>query len=215
MPTLGEVEPLIYQVIKGRRSVRKYLKEDVPEDALGRALEAATWAPSAHNAQPWRFIVIKDESIKHELAKSMAKEWDKDLAADGLPLKERERLTRSSIERLTEAPILILACSTMKAMHAYPDERRMAAERTMAVQSVAAAVQNLLLALHVEGLGACWICAPLFCQDVVREALRIPKDVEPQALITVGRPAESPKPPSRRPLGDIVHLNRWGTRWEG
>jgi F420 biosynthesis protein FbiB-like protein len=89
-------------------------------------------------------------------------------------------------------------------MDYYPDARRQAAERLMAVQSVAMAVQNLLLAAHAEGLGACWMCAPLFCPDAVRSALSLPEDWEPQALVTLGYPGGPGKVPVRRPLADLV-----------
>jgi F420 biosynthesis protein FbiB-like protein len=84
-------------------------------------------------------------------------------------------------------------------MDRYPDPERSAAERLMAVQSTALAVQNLLLAAHAEGLGACWMCAPLFCPDVVSAQLNLPEDWEPQALITIGYPAEQ-KQSARQPL---------------
>jgi len=99
---------------------------------------------------------------------------------------------------------------TMEDMDSYPDERRQRAERTMAIQSVAASVQNFLLAASALGLGACWYCAPLFCPDVVREILGIPEGVEPQALIAVGYPNEEPEPPPRKPLEEVVYLERWG-----
>ena len=94
-------------------------------------------------------------------------------------------------------------------MDRYPDEKRSQAEHIMAVQSVAAAIQNILLAVHAEGLGACWCCAPLFCQEAVRRVLKLPPTLEPQALITIGPPAESPPPPSRHPLKRIM---RYGNK---
>jgi len=68
----------------------------------------------------------------------------------------------------------------------------------------------MLLAAHGEGLGSCWFCAPLFCQDVVRKTLKIPKHAYPQALITLGYPANKPNPPPRKPLEDIVDQDFWG-----
>jgi len=191
------------QAIRGRRTVRRFLRRPVGKKFLERILEAATWAPSAHNAQPWRFYVLTDPDVKRRLAEEMAKAWERDLEGDGVPPEERRSLTSESVERITGAPVAVLACMTMMDMDRYPDERRMTAERTMAVQSVAAAVQNMLLAAHGLGLGACWMCAPLFCPDVVRRVLGMPKDVEPQALILVGYPAEEPEPPRRKPLSEV------------
>jgi F420 biosynthesis protein FbiB-like protein len=95
-------------------------------------------------------------------------------------------------------------CLTIAEMDVYPDRRRKKAEFVMAVQSAALAAQNLLLAAHAEGLGACWLCAPLFCPEAVRAALDLPADWEPQALITLGYPAEAGKPAVRKPLAEVV-----------
>jgi nitroreductase len=91
-------------------------------------------------------------------------------------------------------------------MDSYPDTRRKKAEYTMAVQSVAMAVQNLLLAAHAEGLGACWMCAPLFCPEAVREALALSEDWEAQAVITLGAPAGAGtlRAASRRSLAEVA-----------
>lgn len=196
--------------VKARRSIHKYLPREVSNNVVQNVLEAATWAPSAHNAQPWRFIVIADQKVKQRLAEAMADEWDKDLFKDGLPSEDRERLTRASVKQFTEPPILIMACLTMEDMDAYPDERRQKAEYVMAIQSVATSIQNLLLAAHAEGLGACWFCAPLFCPEKVREVLGAPENIQPQALITLGYPAEKPEPPLRNPLKTVMFRNHWG-----
>ncbi len=190
--------------------MRRYLSTEVSNSVLQRVLDAARWAPSAHNAQPWRFIVVKHLNVKRRLAEAMASEWNKDLHKDGTLPEECERLIKASIKRFTNPPILIVACLTMNGMDKYPDERRQEAEYVMAIQSVAVAIQNILLAAHAEGLGTCWFCAPLFCPEVVRETLGIPKDIRPQVLITLGYPAERPKAPPRKPLESLVYQNRWG-----
>ncbi len=91
-------------------------------------------------------------------------------------------------------------------MDRYPDARRSDAEYIMAVQSTAMATQNVLLAAHAEGLGACWMCAPLFCQEQVRTVLAMPDDWEPQALLTLGYPARPGKLKARRTLTDFVQF---------
>lgn len=176
-------------IIESRRSVRRYLSRPVPDALIERLLRAATWAPSAHNRQPWRFIVVKTPEARARLVEQMAARWRTDLAADGLPAEAIERQVSRSRERMGAAPALIVLCMTMADMDQYPDLRRQTHERTMAVQGVAMAGQNLLLMAHAEGLGACWMCAPLFCPDVVRAALRLPEDYEPLGLITLGYPA--------------------------
>ena len=75
-----------------------------------------------------------------------------------------------------------------------------------------AAIQNMLLVAHSKNLGACWFCAPIFCKETVRQVLKIPEDVEPQALIAIGYPAEKPRVPNRKPLQDYAFLGCWGKK---
>jgi len=199
----------IIGLLKNRRSIREYTPKNVSEKVLDRILEAAMWAPSAHNAQPWRFIVIRDSVLKLKLAEAMARRWKRDLAKNGVSEKDSENLAKASVERFSSAPIVIVSCLTMVEMNHYPDKRRQRIESIMAVQSVAAAIENILLAAHAMGLGACCFCAPLFCPETVRKVLKLPPDFEPQALITLGYPAERPLPPPRKPLKEIAHLNGW------
>ncbi len=199
----------IEQAIKERRSIRKYSQHPIPNEVLRKILEAAAWAPSAHNAQPWRFIIITSVEKKRSLAEAMAKPWLQDLKRDGEPLETRSNLTDASVERFANAPALVLACLTLEDMLRYPDEKRQKSERDLAVQSLGAAIQNLLLAAHAMQLSACWYCAPAFCKEAVKQELKIPREVEPQALITLGYPAEHPKAPPRKPLDHVVSAEEW------
>ena len=194
----------LFEAIHSRRSIRRYRPEPVPQGLIVRLLEAACWAPSAHNRQPWRFTVIADAEVKERLARAMGARLRADLERDGLPPEVIEKDVARSYVRITGAPVVILVALTLADMDVYPDPRRSQAEWTMAVQSVAMAVQNLLLAAHAEGLGACWMCAPLFCPDAVKAALDLPEDWQPQALITLGYPAEVPKEKGRAPLASRV-----------
>jgi coenzyme F420-0:L-glutamate ligase/coenzyme F420-1:gamma-L-glutamate ligase len=200
----------VLDLIKERRSIRKYSPRKVEGNVLREVLEATGWAPSAHNAQPWRFIVLIDDSLKQELAEVMADAWKLDMTKDGVPADLGETTVAASVERFTHAPVLIVACLTMNDMRAYADEARQECERDLAVQSLGAAVQNMLLAAQVEGLGACWFCAPIFCKETVQQVLKLPVDVEPQALITLGYPAEKPDAPCRKPLETFAYRDCWG-----
>lgn len=199
----------VLNLFRSRRSIRKYSTKEVSNRVLLRILEAARWAPSAHNAQPWHFITVREPAVKRELAEAMASRWNRDMSKNGVPEEKRDGLVKKSVERFTKAPIVVVACLTMEDMDRYPDRRRQKIEYTMAVQSVAAAVENMLLAAYAEGLGSCWFCAPLFCGSAVRRVLKIPTHVKPQALITMGYPISKPPPPSRKPLGEMVHQDRW------
>lgn len=194
---------VLYHIIRGRRSIRHYTNQRVERALVERLLTAAIWAPSAHNRQPWRFTVIDDSATRERLADAMNAVLRADLAADRLPADQIEAHAARRQARLTRAPLLILLSMTMTNMHAYSDKKRRRAEWIMATQSLALAGQNLLLAAHAEGLGACWLCAPLFCPDVVRDTLGLPADWEPQAFISLGWPAEAPAQ-GREPLDTRV-----------
>ena len=156
-----------------------------------RILTAATWAPSAHNRQPWRFCVIESQSAKLALSEAMAARWRRDLAGDSADPDFIERRVSISHARITGAAALVVTAVSMEEMDFYPDPVRAEAEWLMAVQSTALACQNLLLTAHHYGLGGCWMCAPLFVPDTVRGILNLPETWHPQALITLGYPAET------------------------
>ena len=190
--------------VGGRRSIRRYLPLPVARDVVDSLLEAATAAPSAHNRQPWRFLVIERPSAKQELARVMAERLRLDRTRDGDTPEDIEADVSRSVARITGAPIVIVVCLTMADMDRYSDERRARAEYLMAVQGTAMAAHNLLLAAHAAGLGACWMCAPLFCPDAVRSAFGLAPDWEPQAIVTLGYPAERGKPFRRRPVAGLI-----------
>ena len=187
----------LIDIIHTRRSIRRYLDRPVPPALIDQLLEAATWAPSAHNRQPWRFVVIETAAVKAQLADRMGERLKADRLRDGDPLEVIERDVQRSRTRIVSAPIVIVACLSMIDMDHYPDDRRNTLERTLATQSVANAVQNLLLTAHDLGLGACWMCAPLFVPDIVRDVLNLPDDWDAQVMITLGYPADAGKSKGR------------------
>ncbi len=178
-------------VVFQRRSIRRYRPDVVPRNVIESLLQAAIWSPSAHNRQPWRFGVIETVAQKEVLAQAMGTRLRRDLQADGVPAVVVEADAGRSYSRITQSPVLIVLCLSMVDMDVYTDEKRNLNEYLMAVQSVAMAGQNILLAAHDAGLGACWMCAPLFCPDVVSATLNLPDDWQPQALLTLGYPAET------------------------
>ena len=180
----------LLRLIRERRSLRSYGAEPVPSEYIAQILEAGIWAPSAHNRQPWRFVVIRQTETKVRLAREMGARLRRDLAADGVPQAVIDDDAERSFRRITEAPLLLLLCMSVQDMDVYGDERRNAHESTMAQQSAAMAGQNILLMAASLGLGACWMCAPLFCQDLVAAVLELPADWQPQGLITLGFPAQ-------------------------
>jgi len=202
--SLRQVQAKLSTMISRRRSVRRYLQLPVNQAAIERMLVAATLAPSAHNRQPWRFAVVEDADLKDKLAKAMGQRLRADRLADGDKPKDIDGDIVRSYARITEAPVVILACVDTSDMDAYPDDRRRTAEHLMAAQSTAMAVQNLLLAAQAEGFGACIMCAPLFCPDTVADALRLPNGWQAQMLVTIGVPASTGKTRPRLPLEKMV-----------
>ena len=180
-----------------RRSIRRYLDQPVPPELIDQLLVAATRAPSSHNSQPWRFAVITTSDVKSQLAERMGERLRADRLRDADRVEEIDRDVARSRERITSAPVIIVVClSTSDLSDQY--------ERLMAIQSVAASIQNLLLAAHDAGLGACWMAAPLYCPDVIREVLQLPDDWDAQALITIGYPADEGKPRGRIDFREIT-----------
>jgi len=162
------------------------------------------WAPSAHGRQPWRWVVVTQPEAKDRLARAMGARLRADRLAEGDAPEAIEAVLARSYGRLTAAPVLVVACSTLAGLEIAPGSRQWRAEQAMAMQSVAAAIENLLLAAQAAGLGACWICAPLFCPEAVREALALPEDWEAQALVTLGFAAETKAPSPRLSMDQVV-----------
>ena len=101
----------IFSLIKDRRSIRKYQNKPVPQDLIEEVLVAAGWAPSAHNAQSWRFLVLTEESTKRELAETMAESWAADMSKDGVKIEEE--VIKVRVQRFASAPVLIATSITL------------------------------------------------------------------------------------------------------
>jgi nitroreductase len=167
----------VFEAIQGRRSIRAFESREVPEELVERLIEAARWAPSAGNIQPWEFIIVRKQEIKRKLAEAA--------------------LWQSFIE---EAPVVIVVCADeVRSTQGYG----MRGKTLYCIQDTAAAIQNIHLAAYSMGLGTCWVSA--FREDEARKVLKTPAGIRPVAIIPVGYPAETPSPRSRRPLKQIVH----------
>jgi F420 biosynthesis protein FbiB-like protein len=197
----------LHQFLKSRRSIRRFKTQPVPDSVIQNILSTATFAPSAHHRQPWRFVVLTDSSVKAKLAGAMAQDFEHDLARDGLSPEKIEAQIKRSKDRITSAPAAILLCLDMSEMDSYPDEKRSKAEYIMAVQSVAAAGLQLLLAAHAEGVGGVWACWPLFARQTIRRTLNLCESWEPQGMFFVGYPEDIPEARQRKSLQDIVQFN--------
>ncbi len=166
----------LLEVIKSRRSVRSFKGDDVSEENINKLLEAAIYAPTAGNVQPWRFIVVKN-------------------------LKAKKNLAVSALNQLwmTQAPVIIVVCANLTRAERFYSER---GRDLYCIQDTAAAVQNILLTAVSLGLGGCWVGA--FSEARVAKILELPSELRPLALIPVGYPREEPQPSSRFKLAEAV-----------
>jgi nitroreductase len=166
----------VLQCIQNRRSVRAYLKDDIPRTTIMQILTAAIAAPSAGNAQCWFFYVVRDKNYRTALSE----------AALGQ-------------QCVAQAPVVIVVCADIKrAAESY----RSRGETLYCFQDTAAAIQNMLLTIHALGLGSCWVGA--FDEGMVGRLLSLPPYLRPIALLPVGKPAEKPSFPGRRDLAAVV-----------
>jgi nitroreductase len=171
----------VLEAIKGRRSIRAFRSNDVSQEMVEKLIDAARWAPSAGNIQPWEFIIVRNPEIKRRLAEAA--------------------LGQSFIE---DAPVIIVVCADEEqSARGYGPRGR----TLYCIQDTAAAIQNIHLAAYSMGLGTCWVGA--FREEEARKVLNIPEGVRPVAIIPVGYPAESPSPRSRRPLRQIIHYEKF------
>ncbi|MBE3560464.1 MAG: nitroreductase family protein [Ktedonobacteraceae bacterium] len=191
-------------LLRGRRSVRQYQDRPVSREQIEQILEAARWAPSPHGRQPWRFVVLTRPQLKALLAERMGESWRANLRMDGQDESIVSLRLEKSRQRIINAPAIIIACLYLEDMDRYPDARRQQDETIMAIQSLGAAVQNMLLMAYDLGLDGGWMCAPLFCPEIVCEALELDQRLIPHALITVGYAAADPKRRARLPLDRLI-----------
>lgn len=186
MQTREEVSDIVFSIIKNRRMIRRYLNKDVSQILIKQLLEAARYAPSAGNHQPWEFIVVRDKKTQKDLVSAaFNQEW------------------------MLEAPVFIVACINMRLAGAVYGERGL---KLYGIQDVAAAIENMLLAATSLGLGVCWVGA--FSEYEVSMIMRCPDYVRPCAIITVGWPAERPKERELQPLEEIAHKEFFGQTYQ-
>jgi F420 biosynthesis protein FbiB-like protein len=204
--TLTSTTTDLHNFLRTRRSIRRFKPDPVPDSVIQHILYSATFAPSAHNRQPWRFVVVTDLSVKTQLADAMAEDFERDLRRDGVAPEKIQAQIKRSKERINSAPVIVLLCLDMSEMDSYPDAKRQQAERTMAMQSVAAAGLQLLLAAHAEGLGGVWVCAPLFAQETIQKTLDLSESWEPQGMFFLGYANGLPK---EKTMKDLQSLIKW------
>jgi coenzyme F420-0:L-glutamate ligase / coenzyme F420-1:gamma-L-glutamate ligase len=186
-----------------RRTIRDFTDAPVDPAAIRRAVATAVTAPAPHHSEPWRFVLVESAAARLSLLDAMLDAWVADLRGDGFTPSQIARRVRRG-DPLRRAPLIIVPCLVPDAAHQYPDSRRNASEQAMFTVAMGAAVQNLLIALTVEGLGSAWISSTLFCQDVTVRALSLPPDWLPMGAVAVGHPAGSPRERPPRDPADFL-----------
>jgi F420 biosynthesis protein FbiB-like protein len=194
----------LHAFLRTRRSVRRYKPDLIPAPVIKRILTTAAHAPSAYNNQPWRFVVVTDPAAKARLGEAIADRFRREMTADGATEADIRGRVERTIRRANEPPLIIVLCRDVTIVKKQPDEFRQHADATMAVQSEAMAGLQLLLAVHAEGLGGCWICWPLFTPEETRAALELTETWEPQGMIFIGQPDETPNPKELKSLDTIT-----------
>ena len=189
-----------------RRSVRDFSGARIESGVIEASVAEALTAPAPHHTRPVRFVWLTDRDRRIALLDRMKDAWRTDLAADGRPPEQIERrVSRGQI--LYDAPEVVipfLVANESTGAHSYPDPQRTAAEHTMFTVAAGAAVQALLVALAVRGVGSCWIGSTIFAPAVVRSVLDLDDDWEPLGAIAIGYPKQAPSPRDPAPPGDLL-----------
>jgi coenzyme F420-0:L-glutamate ligase/coenzyme F420-1:gamma-L-glutamate ligase len=185
--------------LEARRSIRAFLPDPVPRADLDAFVRAACIAPAPHHSRPWRWVVLDEAPARRTLGDAMGARWRVDLERDGVGADRIDELVAASTARLSAAPAALVGCLTWDGLDRYPDEVRRAAEHGMALLSLGAAVENLMLCATDRGYASCWVAAPIFCPEAARDALALETEWLPHALVLVGRPDPAyvgrPRPP--------------------
>jgi nitroreductase len=195
-----------FDVVRNQRACRDFAPEPLSDDLVAHVLEAATFAPSAENRQPWEFVVVRDEAARAQIHDLAEKAW----AGGGREFSE-QRLTPEVLADVEHgiagggyraAPVVIVVAADTDRTHA-----------ATVPSSIFPATQNLLLAANALGLGSALTTITTGFAAELRELLSLPEHVVPQAVVPLGHPARTLGPPRREPFADHTHRDRYGTRW--
>lgn len=166
--------------IRGRRSVRSFKSKELPKGFVEKLIELGNLAPSAGNLQARDFIIVRDQKIKAQLAAAALNQ-----------------------EFISQAPVSIVVIANKERIGHYGHR----GQSLYIIQDSAASIQNMLLAIHAEGLGAVWVGA--FNEEMASKSLGLPEHARPVAIIPIGYPDESPSSRGRIPIKDLIHYEKW------
>jgi len=206
----------LFETIQNRKSIRRFKQTSVPDEDIRKILDAGRWAPSANNAQPWSFIVIRDRAVLRAMAAAVREMVDRMIPyAESEKQAQRLAAYKSAYYTFFEhAPVVIAVLTEgydagtdqLLARMGYSAEDIKRLRPLPGLQSVSAAVQNMLLAIHALGYGSCWMTGPLVAQEAFEKLLGYGKERHIAALLPVGVPDESPPSRSRKPLDEMMKV---------
>jgi nitroreductase/putative intracellular protease/amidase len=197
-----ETNPVL-KAIKERRSIRRFEDKEVEQSKIDQILTAATWAPSANNDQPWKFVVVRSKEIKEKVLNAFLDRMKDYFESHSIPL-DRIREFWSGI---FAAPVHIFAFCDTSVVEIEDDFEEK--QVLWSTQAVSAACQNILLAAHALGLGSVWTGASLAVEDEIKDMLGVPDGVRLMTVMAIGYPAYEPLPPVRKPFSDVMFFEKW------
>jgi coenzyme F420-0:L-glutamate ligase/coenzyme F420-1:gamma-L-glutamate ligase len=197
---------VVKRALKNRRSYKfPFSNKEMKREIIEECIEIARWAPSAHNGQFWRYILLENLKVRKELILKMNEKLKNDLRSEDKSEEFIKHKVNKTKQNFLEAPVLILLCLDTTELEKYPDIERSKKEEILGIQSVSSSATYLLLAFEIMNLAACWYCAPLFAKDIIKETLKLPQDFLPMAFFTAGYPSRSVSPPHRKNLDEIIY----------
>jgi nitroreductase len=200
----GVTDPDLFSVIRTQRAHRLFTNDPVPDDLVERVLEAATYAPSAENTQPWVFVVVRDPAARAQIGELTQRQWEqggRDHSRPRLTAAMFEDVEQGAMGGIAGAPVVVVVGGdTSRCNEAVLDA------------SIFPAVQNLLLAANAVGLGAALTTLATPAREL-RGLLGLPDHVRPMAVVPLGRPARQLRPPRRAPVAGKTFRERYGEPW--
>ena len=167
----------VIEIIKKRRSIRKYKNDEIPQEIIDELIEALIWAPSAGNLQSRKFYFIFDEKVKNKIAEAA---YNQDF--------------------ISEAPLVVVGCVDENKIARYGERGK----NLYGICDVSTSIENLMLVATEKGLGTCWVGG--FDENKVKEILNIPIHLRPIVILPVGYPDENPNPPKRVSKNEAVEI---------
>ena len=197
--------PDFFEVVRSQRAHRAFSDEPVPDELVERVLEAATYAPSAENTQPWVFLVVRDATARERIGELNRRAWEgggREFSRPRLRPDVFAKVEAGATGGIADAPVLVVVCGDTT--HCV---------ETVLESSVWPAVQNLLLGAHALGLGSALTTITTVFGDELRSLLALPDHVRPLAVVPLGSPAKELGPPRRAPVDEKTFRERYGEPW--